>query len=143
MFIQQLSVFVENKPGRLASITNLLKDNNIDIRALSVADTRDFGIMRLIVNNPSKAEIALKDAGCTVSLTNVIAIGIDDKPGGLAIAMDVLYANNISVEYMYAFVSKTENTAYVILRVENNDTALTALKENNIKILNAKDIYED
>ena len=142
MFIKQLSIFVENKPGRLATITNLLKENDIDIRALSVADTRDFGIMRLIVNNPEKAEKVFKEAGCTVSLTNVIAIGIDDKPGGLAGAMDVLYANNISVEYMYAFISKTDNTAYVILRVENNDKAVEALKENDVQIIYAVDIYK-
>lgn len=141
MFIKQLSIFVENKPGRLATITNLLKQNDIDIRALSIADTRDFGIMRLIVNDPEKAENVFKEAGCTVSLTNVIAVGIDDKPGGLAQAMDVLYANNISVEYMYAFISKTDNTAYVILRVENNEKALEALKDNNIQILSAEDIY--
>ncbi len=142
MFIQQLSIFVENKPGRLSEVTKLLTENNIDIRALSIADTRDFGIMRLIVNNPPKAEKALKDAGCTVSLTNVIAIGIEDKPGGLSQAMEILYANNISVEYMYAFVSRTDSTAYVILRVENNERAVTALKENNIKILESSEIYE-
>lgn len=142
MFIKQLSIFVENKPGRLATITNLLKQNDIDIRALSIADTRDFGIMRLIVNDPEKAEKVFKDAGCTVSLTNVIAVGIDDKPGGLAGAMDVLYANNISIEYMYAFISKIDNTAYVILRVENNEKALEALKDNNIQILSAEDIYK-
>lgn len=141
MFIQQLSVFVENKPGRLAFITNLLRDNGIDIRALSIADTRDFGIMRLIVDNPSKAEPVLKEAGCTVSLTNVIAIAIDDKPGGLAGAMDVLYANNISVEYMYAFISKTDNKANVILRVENNEKAIEALKDSDIAILTPTDIY--
>jgi hypothetical protein len=142
MFIKQLSIFVENKPGRLATITNILKENDIDIRALSVADTRDFGIMRLIVDNPEKAEKVFKEAGCTVSLTNVIAIGIEDRPGGLAEAMDVLYANNISVEYMYAFISKTDNTAFVILRVENNDKAFEALKENNIQILRPDDIYK-
>ena len=142
MFIQQLSIFVENKPGRLSAITTLLKDNEIDIRALSVADTRDFGIMRLIVNNPAKAEAALKEAGMTVSLTNVIAVGINDKPGGLSYAMDILYANNISVEYMYAFVSRTDSIAYVILRVENNEKAFTCLKENNVTILEAKDIYD-
>ena len=142
MYIQQLSIFVENKPGRLATITKLLRDNEIDIRALSVADTRDFGIMRLIVNNPSKAEKILKDADCTVSLTNVIAIGNDDQPGGLAFAMETLYANNISVEYMYAFISKTDNMAYVILRVENNDKAVEALKEAKIKILTTNDVYE-
>ena len=141
MYIQQLSIFVENKPGRLASITKLLKDNDIDIRALSVADTRDFGIMRLIVNNPQKAEQVFKEAGCTVSLTNVIGIGINDKPGGLSDAMDILYANNISVEYMYAFISKADNIANVILRVENNDKAVEALKDSNIQILSPEEIY--
>lgn len=142
MLIEQLSIFVENKHGRLAEITNLLKENNIDIRALSIADTRDFGIMRLIVNNPVKAEKVFKDAGCTVSLTKVIAIGIDDTPGGLSKAMDTLYAHNISVEYMYAFISRTDNTAYVILRVEENEKAISALNEGNIKILTSKEIYE-
>lgn len=142
MLIKQLSIFVENKHGRLAEITRLLKENNIDIRALSIADTRDFGIMRLIVNNPDKAEKVFKDAGCTVSLTEVIAIGIDDKPGGLAVAMDVLYKANISVEYMYAFISRTDDMAYVILRVEENDEAIKALNDAKVKILTKDDIYE-
>ncbi len=142
MLIEQLSIFVENKPGRMAEITRLLKENNIDIRALSIADTRDFGIMRLIVDNPSKAEKALKDADCTVSLTNVIAIGIADQPGGLATAMDVLNSVGISVEYMYAFISRTDDTAYVIIRVEDNEAALKALDKNGIKILRSSDIYQ-
>jgi len=142
MLIEQLSIFVENKQGRLAEITKLLEDNNIDIRALSIADTRDFGIMRLIVNNPSKAEKILKEAGCTVSLTNVIAIGVDDKPGGLAKAMEVLFQNHISVEYMYAFISRTDETAFVILRVEDNESALKALDKNGIRILKYSEIYE-
>lgn len=142
MFIKQLSIFVENKPGRLCAITNLLKENQIDIRALSIADTRDFGILRIIVNDPDKALKALKNADYSVTLTNVIAIGIEDTPGGLAKAMEVLYNNNISVEYMYAFLSKSENTAYVIIRVENNEKAITAIQENNIRVLTSKDIYE-
>lgn len=142
MFVKQLSIFVENRPGRLSAITRLLQENEIDIRAMSIADTRDFGILRLIVNHPDKALEALKGENYSVTLTSVIAVGIEDKPGGLAKAMDILYANNISVEYMYAFISKTENTAYVILRVENNDKAVTALEEADIKVLTAKDIYE-
>ncbi len=142
MLIEQLSIFVENKQGRLAEITNLLKENNIDIRALSIADTKDFGIMRLIVNNPVKAEKVFKEAGCTVSLTQVIAIGIDDQPGGLAKAMDVLYNHKISVEYMYAFVSRSDDIAFVILRVENNELAISALKDGNIRILKKDEIYE-
>ena len=142
MLIEQLSIFVENKPGRLAEITKMLEDNNIDIRALSIADTRDFGIMRLIVNNPAKAEKVFKDAGCTVSLTNVIAIGVEDKPGGLAGAMEILFQNHISVEYMYAFISRTDETAFVILRVEDNESALKALDKNGVRILKSSEIYE-
>ncbi len=142
MLIKQISIFVENKPGRLSGITNLLKDNDIDIRALSVADTKDFGILRLIVNKPDLACEALKAADFTVSITNVIAIGIDDKPGGLAQAMDSLYAANISVEYMYAFISKSENQAYVILRVENNDNAVEALKEKGYTLLSPDEVYD-
>ena len=142
MLIKQISIFVENKPGRLSSITKLLKDNEIDIRALSIADTKDFGILRLIVNKPDLACKILKDADCTVSITNVIAIGIHDQPGGLADAMDCLYASNISVEYMYAFITKSTDQAYVILRVENNDRALEALTENNYTILNEADVYD-
>jgi len=142
MLIEQLSIFVENKPGRMAEITKLLEDNSIDIRALSIADTRDFGIMRLIVNNPSKAEKIFKDSGCTVSLTNVIAIGVEDKPGGLAKAMGVLFHNEISVEYMYAFISRTDDMAFVILRVEDNESALKALDKNGIRILKSSEIYD-
>ena len=142
MLIKQISIFVENKPGRLNSITKLLKDNDIDIRALSIADTKDFGILRLIVNKPELACEVLNGADCTVSITNVIAIGINDTPGGLADAMDCLYRANISVEYMYAFITKTSDQAYVILRVENNDKALEALQDENFTILTGKEVYE-
>ena len=142
MFIKQISIFVENKPGRLSAVTKLLGENGIDIRALSVADTKDFGILRLIVNNPDKACEVLKNDECTVSITNVIAIGITDKPGGLAAAMECLYAANISVEYMYAFISKSDSLAAVILRVDNNDKAAEALKENNFKLLTSQEVYD-
>ncbi len=142
MLIKQISVFVENKPGRLSKVTKLLAENNIDIRALSVADTKDFGILRLIVNKPDQACDALKQAGCTVSITNVIAIGINDTPGGLSDVVECLYSANISVEYMYAFISKSENQAYVILRVDNNDRALEALAENNFTILRSDEVYD-
>ena len=142
MTIKQLSVFVENRPGRLSAITRLFGNNGIDIRAMSIADTKDFGILRLIVNDPDKALEVLKANDFSVTITNVIAIGIDDVPGGLAGAMETLYENNISVEYMYAFISKTENTAYVIFRVENNENAALALKEKGYKILTSEEIYD-
>ncbi len=140
MFVKQLSVFVENRPGRLSAVTKLLQENNINIRALSIADTKDFGILRLIVNDPDKALEIIKAKDYSVAITNVLAVGIVDKPGGLAEAMDVLFNNNISVEYMYAFVSKADDIAHVIFRVENNEKAAVALEEKGFSLLTNEDI---
>lgn len=142
MFIKQLSVFVENKTGRLSSVLNLLNENDIDIRALSVADTKDFGILRLIVNDPDAACEALKNAGCTVLITDVIAIGIKDKPGALANALELLQKDEISVEYVYAFISKSEDQAYVIMRVDDNQKAMKTFENNNFAILTGKEVYD-
>lgn len=140
MIIKQLSVFVENKRGRLAEITRILKDNKIDIRALSIADTKEYGILRLIVNNPDEAASVLKEDGFTVSITKVIGIGINDRPGGLYEAMKLLQENEISVEYMYAFISRSEKTAYVILRVADNEKAITILKEGGFPVMTSDEI---
>lgn len=139
--IKQISIFVENKPGRLKAMTNILKENNIDIRALSIADTKDFGILRLIVNDPDKTCEVLKNAECTVTITEVLAVGLEDKPGGLSVVMDTLFENSISVEYMYAFFSKLEGQASVILRVNDNKKAADVLKSANIKLLTSEEIY--
>ena len=139
--VKQLSIFVENQPGRTAEICNILAEHDMDIRALSLADTTNFGIMRLIVNHPSRAESVLKEPGYTVSQTNVIAVGIDDKPGGLAIALNVLRDADIAVEYIYAFVSRSEKTAFVILRVEDNAVAIEALQAKGVRILAGEEIY--
>ena len=141
MFIKQLSIFVENKSGRLAEITSIIAKAEIDIRALSVADTTNFGILRLIVDKPDEAEAALKAAGLTVSLTSVIAIGIPDQPGGFAEAAKALADAAIDVKYMYAFISRDQGRACVILRVEDNDTATAALKARGIEILDESQIY--
>lgn len=135
MIMNQLSVFVENKRGRLAEITKVLMDNQIDIRALSIADTKEFGILRLIVSEPTKAALVLKEEGFTVSLTKVIGIGIEDKPGGLYHAMEILRDGEISVEYMYAFISRSEKNAYVILRVADNDKAAELLQQGGFQIM--------
>ncbi len=140
MFIKQLSVFVENKSGRLAKITAIIAKAGIDIRALSVADTTNFGILRLIVNKPDEAEKVLKEAGFTVSLTNVIAIGIPDEAGELSKAISVLADAGITVEYMYAFLSRNDGKAYVILRVEDNDAATAILKNADIELFLDSDI---
>ena len=107
MQIQQLSVFIENKPGRMAEVTEVLAEANIDIRAISVADTRDFGILRVIVDKPKEAVEALKAHGMTVTLTKVIAVGIDDKPGAFSKAVRLLSNEGFDVEYMYAFISRS------------------------------------
>lgn len=138
--IRQISVFVENKPGRLSAITQILKDNGINIRALSIADTKDFGILRIIVNDPEKACAKLRQAACTVTITEVVAICIDDEMGRLSDVMNVINKAEINVEYMYAFLSKSDNKASIILRVDDNDKAHTAFDAAGIIQLAEKDI---
>lgn len=142
MLLQQLSLFVENKAGRFAEITQALYEANVDIRALSVADTTDFGVLRLIVNDPLRAVEALRAHGMTASLTEVIALGMDDRPGGLNAALKVLADAGIDVEYMYAFISREENRAYVILRVEDNGEAVRVLEAQNMHLLDGTKLYE-
>ncbi|MBR6044869.1 MAG: ACT domain-containing protein [Ruminococcus sp.] len=129
MSVKQLSIFAENRPGRLSNITHLLAVNGINIRAMSVADTKDFGILRLIVNDADKAVAALREGNCAVTVTSVLAIRIPDRPGGLAAAMQLLYDNNVSVEYMYsAFISEKNGEAYLILRADSNEKAEQAFE---------------
>lgn len=142
MTVNQLSVFVENKQGRLSEITAVLQGAKVDIRALSIADTTHFGILRLIVDKPAEAEAALKEAGLTVSLTPVIAVGIADRPGGLAEAMTVLRDGGVSVEYMYAFISRQKDTAYVILRVDDTAKAVKLIEKAGFPILQESEIAE-
>ena len=118
------------------------KENQIDIRALSIADTRDFGILRLIVDEPEKACEALKNQDCTVTITDVIGIGIEDRPGGLSEAMELLDQNLINVEYMYAFINESDGTAFVILRVEDNDKAIGVLTRNNVRVLRSEEVQK-
>jgi hypothetical protein len=141
MLVKQISVFLENKSGRLAEVTKTLGNEGIDISALSIADTTDFGILRLIVNQPGKAEAVLKENGFTVSSTSVIAIAVQDKPGGLAAALEVLENQSIGIEYMYAFIGKTKDEALVILRVEDSEKAIKTLERNNIKVISSKEVY--
>ncbi|MBR4555707.1 MAG: ACT domain-containing protein [Ruminococcus sp.] len=140
MSIKQLSIFAENRPGRLNNITHLLAVNGINIRAMSVADTKDFGILRLIVNDADKAVDALKEGGCAVTVSKVLAIQIPDRPGGLAAAMQVLYDNNVSVEYMYsAFISEKSEEAYLILRADSNEAAEQAF-DGRYKLLTQEEL---
>lgn len=140
MTIKQLSIFVENRPGRLAEITDLLGQEKIDIRAVCVSDTREFGILRLIVDNPEAAAEKLKAHGCTCSLCDVLVLRLDDNPGGLAYPMHALAEVGISVEYMYAFVSKSTDAAYVIFRVQDNEQAMAVLAEKGVVMASQEEI---
>lgn len=139
--IKQISVFVENKSGRLSDILNVIGKNGIDISALSIADTTDFGIVRMIVNDPDKAAEILKSNNLVVKVTDVIALAVADKPGGLAGEIEKLKNTGISIEYMYAFIGKSDKGALVIVRVENPEKALEVLKDENVTVVSPEEVY--
>lgn len=140
--IRQISVFVENKQGRLSAIIRILKDNGINIRAISIADTKDFGILRLIVSDPDLACQKLREQKCTVTITEVVAIEIQDELGMLSSVMDILAEDKVNVEYMYAFLSKSDNKASIILRVDDNVKASEAFKKAGVIQLTENNICE-
>ena len=135
MKTKQISVFIENQSGRLYEVMRLLGDSGINIRALSLADTSDFGIIRLIVNNPDRAYKALKDKDFTVGINEVVAIAIPDKPGGLADVLETLCRQDFNVEYMYAFVNSPDSNAVMIFRFDDSDAALKVLRDAGITVL--------
>ncbi len=141
MIIKQLSVFVENRNGRMLDIARTLAQNDIDISALSLADTSDFGVLRLIVDKPDKAKKALNDIGIVVKISDVIAIVMDDAPGGMAKALEVISNNGISIEYMYACIGKTSGKALMVLRTEDTEKAEEILDVNGFGIVSPGDIY--
>ena len=129
MLIKQLSIFVENKPGRLAEITELVAQAKLDIRALSLADTTDFGILRMIVNDPPRGEAVLREAGLAVALTDVLAIDVADKPGSFAAVMRALAEADVNIEYLYAGISRETGRAEVFLRAENPEKASMVIEK--------------
>jgi hypothetical protein len=140
MLIKQLSVFVENAPGRVAEIAGILGENGIDMSALSLADTAEFGILRLIVDDPDKAAQLLRDHDFIVKQTDVLAAVLDDRPGGLTAVLKVLAEAKIAIEYLYAFVGSRNGHAVVVLRPDDLDAALKALQAENITLLQGKDL---
>ena len=140
MRVEQIAVFLENKSGRLAEITGVLADNNINIRALSVADTADFGILRLIVDKVEEAKKALKENGFTVGKTNVIAVEVPDRTGGLATVLKTAEVEGLNVEYMYAFVNKSGENAVLIFRFDDMDKAIAALQKAQFTILSGEQV---
>jgi len=141
MKVEQISIFLENKSGRLAEVAAVLAGADINIRALSLADTTDFGILRLIVNDNEKAKKVLKEHGFTVGKTEVIAVEVSDRPGGLAEILNVMKDNGINVEYMYAFVQKSGGDAIIIFRFDELEKAIAALQKAGKKILSGEEIY--
>jgi len=141
MKVEQISIFLENKSGRLAEVTDVLARNGINIRALSLADTADFGILRLIVNDTEQTKQVLRDNGFTVGKTEVIAIELPDRPGGLAGVLKGLDGEDINVEYMYAFVQKSGENAIIIFRFDDIEKAITALQKAGVKILKGEEVY--
>ena len=144
MLVKQISVFLENRKGRLAEATQILSDQQINISALSIAETADYGVLRLIVNKPDEAFRALQKNGFTVKETEVIAIVIDHTPGGLNRILKILDEADVSVEYIYAFVTKhyTQNQALAAFKVEDNQKALLALQKASVEIAKAEEIYQ-
>lgn len=135
MKVEQISIFIENKSGRLAEVTGILGKAGVSIRALSLADTSDFGILRLIVDNPTKALEILRANSFTVNKTEVVGVEVPDQPGGLASILTVLDKNSINVEYMYAFVERSGGNAVIIFRFDNIDEAISVLERNGIRVL--------
>jgi len=141
MRLEQISIFLENKSGRLAEVTNVLAAANVNIRALSLADTADFGILRLIVDQTEQAKQALKDHGFTIGKTEVIALEVPDRPGGLAEILRILGAGGINVEYMYAFVQRSGANAIVIFRFDELDKAIEVLTGAGVRVLRGEELY--
>ena len=140
MAIKQVSIFVENKPGTLVNITDAIGAAGVDIRAMSIADTQDFGILRLIVSDSEKTKKAVQEIGCIVSITEVVAVAVSDQPGALTDVMKILAKEQINIEYMYAFLTSRGHSAYVVLRVADNDRAAKILSDAGITLVSEEDI---
>ncbi len=141
MKVQQLSLFLENQPGQIGKPCRLLADEGINIRTLSVADTKQFGILRMIVSDWERAARLLKDAGYVVNVTEVVAIEVPDKPGGLANLLDVFDNTGVNVEYMYSFPFGRGDTAVMIFRFDRPNAAIQALQAAGISVVASVEVY--
>lgn len=141
MSIKQLSVFVENKFGRVSDICNVLAEHHINMSALSIADTSEFGVARIIVDKPEEAKAVLRESGVIVKVTDVIGVAIDDKPGGLAAVLELLKEGGVSVEYLYAFLPKAKVHAMVVMKVNEPETAQRIFTMNGVTTVSMTDIH--
>ncbi len=140
MHVKQISVFIENEPGKLADFTRLLGEKGIDLVSLSIADTTNFGILRGIVADYERAVAIIQDAGYTTCLTDVVAVAVPDRPGGLAEILSLLSAAGIGIEYLYSFVRSMGGKALIVFRVQDIDAALRIYREHGIACLSQEDI---
>ncbi|MFP4015338.1 MAG: ACT domain-containing protein [Chitinispirillaceae bacterium] len=140
MKVQQISVFLENKAGRLASVAQALRDSRINIRALTIADSADFGVLRMIVNDPEKALSVLRDAGFLVKTNPIVAVQIEDREGLFFEIMNLCDREGINVEYTYSFVEQTSNRAILFIRFEDTDKAVKLFEESGFRLLSAEEI---
>jgi len=138
--IKQLSVFVQNKSGKLAAATRVLRRNGIDIRALTIADTTDFGILRILVEDPVKAEQVLADNNFIVQATDVVVAAVPDRMGGLSHLLELMAEAGIDIEYMYSLIARNVTDAYMVFRVANNDAFLALLKEKGIRVVSPEEV---
>jgi hypothetical protein len=139
--VKQVSVFLENKSGRLFEVCRRLAEAEVNIRALSIAETADYGVLRLIVSDPAKAMQVMTENAITVSETEVIAVEVPDEPGGLAGVLAPLYDANVNIEYLYCFVEKSGESAIVVFRVEQLDEAIRALQGGGYTVMREEDVY--
>lgn len=136
--VKQISVFLQNESGKIAAITQALYENNVDIRALSIADTTDFGILRMLVNDVKLAQAALAKQNCIVSVNEVVVVNVPDVPGGLANVLDLLAKENIDIEYMYSLIDRGADGAYMVFRVSDEDRLRTLLDDNQLFCVTAE-----
>ncbi|BBO73331.1 amino acid-binding protein [Desulfosarcina widdelii] len=141
MQVEQISVFLENKSGRLSEVTAILTESNVNIRALALADTSDFGVLRLIVDDTQKAISTLKNNGFTVGKTHVVAVEVADRPGGLHEILTMLHEAAINVEYMYAFVRTSGDNAVMIFRIEEDQKAVDLLQSKGVNVIDGERLY--
>ncbi|MDR1180343.1 MAG: ACT domain-containing protein [Spirochaetales bacterium] len=137
MIIKQISIFLENVSGRLAEVTRILASSGINLRAMTIADTADFGILRIIASNPDEATAILSKAGFMAKETEVLAVEVEDHPGGLAHVMEVFSKNKINIEYMYASLERRENKAVIVIKVEDVQRGIKIVEENGLKPINS------
>lgn len=142
MKVKQISVFLENRHGRLAEVTKVLGENNLNIRALSLADTSDFGVLRMIIDHPDQAYLVLKERHYTVRETDVVALEVADHPGGLSGVLETLNAHGVNVEYLYAFPERQSvDKAIMVFKFDHVDAAIQVLRDKNIKMMEPAKVY--